>query len=165
MAFDPGIRPGSPFEFAVRARRLDGQRHARFSATGAQRGLQDRERDWKVSCSLPHRPFDVLTPLIYLAAAVAEIAGCFAFWAWWRLDRSSLWMVPGVMSLMLFAWLLTLVDSDYAGRAYAAYGGVYILASLSWLWVVEQRMPDRWDVTGATICLVGAGVILFGPRG
>ena len=74
-------------------------------------------------------------------------------------------MVPGVMSLMLFAWLLTLVDSDYAGRAYAAYGGVYILASLSWLWVVEQRMPDRWDVTGATICLVGAGVILFGPRG
>ena len=107
----------------------------------------------------------MLTPLIYLAAAVAEIAGCFAFWAWWRLDRSSLWMVPGVMSLMLFAWLLTLVDSDYAGRAYAAYGGVYILASLSWLWVVEQRMPDRWDVAGATICLVGAGVILFGPRG
>ena len=107
----------------------------------------------------------MLTPLIYLAAAVAEIAGCFAFWAWWRLDRSPLWMVPGVMSLMLFAWLLTLVDSDYAGRAYAAYGGVYILASLSWLWVVEQRMPDRWDVTGATICLVGAGVILFGPRG
>ena len=74
-------------------------------------------------------------------------------------------MVPGVMSLMLFAWLLTLVDSDYAGRAYAAYGGVYILASLLWLWVVEQRMPDRWDVAGATICLVGAGVILFGPRG
>lgn len=70
-----------------------------------------------------------------------------------------------MMSLMLFAWLLTLVDSDYAGRAYAAYGGVYILASLLWLWVVEQRMPDRWDVTGATICLVGAGVILFGPRG
>lgn len=107
----------------------------------------------------------MLTPLIYLAAAVAEITGCFAFWAWWRLDRSPLWMVPGVMSLMLFAWLLALVDSDYAGRAYAAYGGVYILASLLWLWVVEQRMPDRWDVAGATICLVGAGVILFGPRG
>ena len=106
-----------------------------------------------------------MTPLIYLAAAVAEITGCFAFWAWWRLDRSPLWMVPGVMSLMLFAWLLALVDSDYAGRAYAAYGGVYILASLLWLWVVEQRMPDRWDVAGATICLVGAGVILFGPRG
>ena len=107
----------------------------------------------------------MLTPLIYLAAAAAEIAGCFAFWAWWRLDRSPLWMVPGVISLMLFAWLLTLVDSDYAGRAYAAYGGVYILTSLLWLWVVEQRMPDRWDVAGATICLVGAGVILFGPRG
>ncbi|MAM58315.1 MAG: hypothetical protein CMN25_13345 [Salinicola sp.] len=105
------------------------------------------------------------TPLIYLAAAVAEIAGCFAFWAWWRLGNSALWLVPGAISLGLFAWLLTLVDSDYAGRAYAAYGGVYIVTSLLWLWLVEQRLPDRWDVMGAAICLIGAGVILFGPRG
>jgi small multidrug resistance family-3 protein len=107
----------------------------------------------------------LLTPLIYLAAAVAEIAGCFAFWAWWRLDKSLLWLGPGVVSLMLFAWLLTLVDSDYAGRAYAAYGGVYIVTSVLWLWLVEHRLPDRWDVIGATICLIGAGIILFGPRG
>ncbi|HBP67203.1 MAG TPA: hypothetical protein DD717_03015, partial [Alcanivorax sp.] len=53
----------------------------------------------------------------------------------------------------------------YAGRAYAAYGGVYIVMSLLWLWLVEQRAPDRWDLLGAGICLVGAGVILFGPRG
>ncbi len=67
-------------------------------------------------------------------------------------------------ALALFAWLLTRVETDAAGRAYAAYGGVYIAASLLWLWLVEHRAPDRWDMLGAGICLVGAGVILFGPR-
>ena len=104
------------------------------------------------------------TALAYVGAAFAEIAGCFAFWAWLRLSKSPLWIVPGMVSLTLFAWLLTLVDSDAAGRAYAAYGGVYIAASLGWLWTVEGLRPDRWDVTGAMICLVGATVILFGPR-
>lgn len=73
------------------------------------------------------------TPLAYMAAAIAEIAGCFAFWAWLRLDKPAWWLVPGILSLMLFAWLLTLVESAAAGRAYAAYGGVYIVASLAWL--------------------------------
>lgn len=100
----------------------------------------------------------------FTLAAASEIAGCFAFWAWLRLDRSPLWLVPGMASLALFAWLLTRVDSDAAGRAYASYGGIYILASILWLWLVEQRAPDRWDLTGALICLVGAGVILWGPR-
>ena len=106
-----------------------------------------------------------MTALIYLLAAGAEIAGCFAFWAVLRLDRSPLWLVPGVASLVLFAWLLTRVEAEAAGRAYAAYGGVYIAASLMWLWLVEHRAPDRWDMIGAAICLVGAAVILFGPRG
>ncbi len=57
------------------------------------------------------------------------------------------------------------VEADMAGRAYAAYGGVYIVASLAWLWTVEGARPDRWDVLGATLCILGAGVILFGPRG
>ncbi|MBE7186517.1 MAG: YnfA family protein [Methylobacterium mesophilicum] len=101
---------------------------------------------------------------VYAAAAIAEIAGCFAFWAWMRLDRSAWWLAPGVLSLMLFAWLLTLVDSDAAGRAYAAYGGVYIVASLCWLWAFEGARPDRWDAVGAALALAGAGVILFAPR-
>ncbi len=100
----------------------------------------------------------------YVGAAVAEIAGCFAFWAWLRLDRPVWWLVPGLACLALFAYLLTLVESDLAGRAYAAYGGVYIAASLLWLWSVEGARPDRWDTAGAAICLVGAAVILFGPR-
>ena len=105
-----------------------------------------------------------MTALIYLLAAGAEIAGCFAFWAVLRLDRSPLWLAPGVACLILFAWLLTRVEADAAGRAYAAYGGVYIAASLLWLWLVEHRTPDRWDMIGAAICLIGAAVILFGPR-
>jgi small multidrug resistance family-3 protein len=105
-----------------------------------------------------------MTALIYIAAALAEIAGCFAFWAWLRLGKSVWWIVPGTVSLLLFAYLLTLVPSDAAGRAFAAYGGVYIVASLAWLWAVEGVRPDRWDIAGAALCLIGAAVILFGPR-
>lgn len=104
------------------------------------------------------------TCAVYAAAALAEIAGCFAFWAWLRLGKSVWYLLPGLVSLALFAWLLTLAESDAAGRAYAAYGGVYICASFAWLWAAEGVRPDRWDVTGALICLIGAAVILFGPR-
>ncbi|MGB3470814.1 MAG: YnfA family protein [Erythrobacter sp.] len=102
--------------------------------------------------------------LIYLIAAVAEIAGCFAFWAWLRLDRSPLWLVPGILALCTFAWLLTLVEAEHAGRTYAAYGGIYILSALGWLWIAEGVRPDRWDVIGVVICLIGASIILWGPR-
>ena len=102
--------------------------------------------------------------LIYLLAALTEIAGCFAFWAWLKLDRSPLWLAPGIMSLALFAWLLTLVPTDAAGRAFAAYGGVYIVSALAWLWLVEGARPDRWDMIGGAICLGGAALILWGPR-
>lgn len=102
---------------------------------------------------------------IYAAAALAEIAGCFAFWAVLRLDRSALWLLPGLFCLAAFAWALTLSPTDQAGRAFAAYGGVYIAASLAWLWAVEGFRPDRWDVLGAGVCLVGAGIILLAPRG
>ncbi|MBC8158851.1 MAG: YnfA family protein [Rhodospirillales bacterium] len=100
----------------------------------------------------------------YIGAAVAEIAGCFAFWGWLKLDKPIWWLVPGMASLALFAYLLTLVDSTAAGRAYAAYGGVYIAASLAWLWIIEGVRPVRWDISGVVICLVGATVIIAGPR-
>ena len=107
----------------------------------------------------------MLRPLAwYGLAALAEIAGCFAFWAWLRLGQSTWWAAPGVASLVVFAWALTRVDAAFAGRAYAAYGGVYIAASLLWLWLVEQARPDRWDLIGAAACVAGAGVILLGPR-
>jgi small multidrug resistance family-3 protein len=104
------------------------------------------------------------TLAIFALAAVAEIAGSFTFWAWARLDKTILWLVPGMVALALFAWLLTLTELDFAGRSYAAFGGVYIAASLVWLWAVEGARPDRWDTIGGAITLVGAAVILFGPR-
>jgi small multidrug resistance family-3 protein len=106
-----------------------------------------------------------VTLAIYIAAAVAEIVGCFAFWGWLRLAKPVWWLLPGLASLALFAYLLTLVDSAAAGRTFAAYGGVYIVASLGWLWLVEGVRPDRWDLSGAIVCLLGAGLILMGPRG
>ncbi|BBU62834.1 UPF0060 membrane protein [Methylosinus sp. C49] len=109
-------------------------------------------------------PTGAATFLVYIGAAFAEIGGCFAFWAWARLGRSPLWLAPGALSLFAFAFLLTRVETDAAGRAYAAYGGVYIAASLLWLWTVEGVWPDRWDAAGAAICLVGAALILLGPR-
>ncbi|AWV24337.1 Hypothetical protein RADP37_04582 [Roseomonas mucosa] len=103
--------------------------------------------------------------LLYLLAALAEIAGCFSFWSWRRLGQSPLWLLPGMASLAAFAFLLTLVDSNAAGRAYAAYGGIYIAASLFWLWGMEGVAPDRWDLAGSALCLLGSAVILFAPRG
>ena len=102
--------------------------------------------------------------LAYVAVALAEIAGCFAFWAWLRLGKSPLWLLPGMISLALFAWLLAQVDTGQAGRAYAAYGGVYITAAIGWLWLVEGVRLDRWDLLGGMVCLLGTAVILFGPR-
>jgi small multidrug resistance family-3 protein len=113
------------------------------------------------SCTAMHQ---IAATAWMIAAALAEIAGCFAFWAWLRLGRSPWWALAGAASLVLLAILLTRIETAYAGRAFAAYGGVYIAASLAWLWIVESTRPDRWNFAGAAICLGGAAVILFGPR-
>lgn len=109
-------------------------------------------------------PVALSTLAVYAAAALAEIAGCFAFWAWLRQGQSPVWLVPGMAALALFAWLLTLAPAEQAGRAYAAYGGIYIIASLLWLWVAEGQRPDQWDLLGAGLALVAAWIILFAPR-
>jgi Uncharacterized conserved protein len=106
----------------------------------------------------------VQTAAAFVVAALAEIAGCFAFWAWIRLGKSPWWLVPGLASLVVFACALTFVETDAAGRAYAAYGGIYIAASLLWLWAIEGLRPDRWDIAGAALCLAGVGIILMAPR-
>ena len=99
----------------------------------------------------------------YGLAAIFEISGCYCFWLSLRLQRSPLWLVPGVASVVLFALVLTQIEVQFAGRAFAAYGGIYIVASLIWLWIVERQSPDLADLLGSALCVVGAGVILFGP--
>lgn len=100
----------------------------------------------------------------FLLAALGEISGCYCFWLWLRLDRGVIWIVPGLLALTIFAIALTQIDAANAGRVYAAYGGIYILASIVWLWLVEGVKPDRWDLIGVGIALLGTVVILFSPR-
>lgn len=100
--------------------------------------------------------------VIYAGAAFCEIAGCFAFWAWLKNGKPALVAIPGMLALVAFAWLLTRVETAYAGRAYAAYGGIYIVASLVWLGLVEGQKPTATDLIGSLICVVGAVVILSG---
>ena len=106
----------------------------------------------------------VINYLWFVLAAFCEIAGCYAFYLWLRLGKSALWVLPGLLSLTLFALLLTRVEASYAGRAYAAYGGIYVAASLFWLAFVERSRPLWSDWLGVALCVVGASVVLFGPR-
>jgi small multidrug resistance family-3 protein len=100
---------------------------------------------------------------LFIATAIAEIAGCFLPYLWLRQGKSVWLLLPAAASLAAFAWLLTLHPSA-AGRTYAAYGGVYVATAILWLWLVERQRPDRWDLIGASICLIGMAIIVLGPR-
>jgi small multidrug resistance family-3 protein len=102
--------------------------------------------------------------IVFPLAALAEIGGCFAAWAVLRQGAHPAWLAVGLLALAGFAWLLTLAPADTAGRAFAAYGGVYIVASLFWAVVIEGARLSAWDLAGATLCLAGAAVILLGAR-
>jgi small multidrug resistance family-3 protein len=104
------------------------------------------------------------TLALYALTALAEIAGCYLPWLWLRQDRSAWLLVPGAVCLALFAWLLTLHPAA-AGRVYAAYGGVYVVVALGWLWAVDGIRPDAWDVAGGAVTLAGMAIIAFAPRG
>jgi small multidrug resistance family-3 protein len=99
---------------------------------------------------------------LFAITAVAEIVGCYLVFLWVRGDRSPLLLVGAAVALGVFAWMLSFHPS--AGRAYAAYGGVYVAAAVVWGWLVEKQPPDRWDLIGAAVCLVGMAIITFGPR-
>ena len=102
---------------------------------------------------------------LYGLAAVLEIVGCFAVWSWWRGGAHVAWLVPGGLALAGFAMLLALTPPAVAGRSFAAYGGVYIAASLIWMAVVERTRPEISDWLGAGLALLGAVVIVWGARG
>ena len=95
--------------------------------------------------------------------ALAEIVGCFLPYLWLKQGKSIWLLLPAGASLSLFAWLLTLHPTA-AGRTYAAYGGVYVATAILWLWIVEGKSPDRWDLLGAGISILGMALIVLGPR-
>lgn len=101
---------------------------------------------------------------LFAITALAEIGGCFAAYAVLRQEKSPVWLLPGAAALLYSHGFSPFTLSKGAGRIYAAYGGVYIVASLFWLWCVEGMVPDRWDIAGASLCLFGAGIIMLAPR-
>lgn len=101
---------------------------------------------------------------LYVLTALAEILGCYLPYLWLQHGRSAWLLVPAAASLAAFVWLLTLHPAA-SGRVYAAYGGVYIAAALLWLWRVDGVTPTTTDLAGAAVCLLGAGIILWGARG
>jgi len=101
---------------------------------------------------------------LFTITAIFEIAGCYLPYLWLRQGKSIWLLVPGAISLAVFAWLLSLHPAA-AGRTYAAYGGVYVTVAILWLRWVEGVQPDRWDIVGVTVTLVGMSIIAFAPRG
>nr|WP_246043441.1 YnfA family protein [Aquitalea aquatilis] len=101
--------------------------------------------------------------LLFGLTALAEITGCYLPWLWLK-QQGSIWLLlPAAFSLLLFVWLLTLHPAA-AGRVYAAYGGVYVVVALLWLWLVDGVRPGMWDLLGALLALLGMGVIMLAPR-
>lgn len=99
---------------------------------------------------------------LYLFAAFFEILGCYSFWLVFKEQKTGIWLLVGLVSLVLFAYLLTRVESEFAGRAYAVYGGIYIFSSLFWLYFVEKQSFSKWDILGALVSISGAFIIIFG---
>jgi small multidrug resistance family-3 protein len=102
--------------------------------------------------------------VLFLAAALAEIGGAWLVWQGIREHRGWLFVGAGVVALGLYGLVATLQPDAHFGRILAAYGGVFVVGSLAWGMVVDGFRPDRYDVSGALICLVGVAVIMYAPR-
>lgn len=101
---------------------------------------------------------------LFLLAAVAEIGGAWLVWQGVREHRGLLWAGFGVVALGLYGFVATLQPDAHFGRVLAAYGGVFVAGSLAWAMVADGFRPDRYDVIGAAICIVGVAIIMYAPR-
>jgi small multidrug resistance family-3 protein len=101
---------------------------------------------------------------LFVLTALAEIVGCYLPYLWLRQGKSLWLLLPAVLSLALFVWLLTL-HPQASGRVYAAYGGVYVVVALLWLWQVDGIRPTVWDLAGVGVALLGIALILCAPVG
>ena len=105
----------------------------------------------------------ILVVTLFVATALAEIAGCYLPYLWLREERSAWLLVPAAGALALFVWLLTLHPMA-AARTYAAYGGVYVSVAVMMSLLVERRTPHVWEILGTVLSLLGMSLIAFGPR-
>ena len=104
------------------------------------------------------------TVAIFALSAVGEIGGTYAVWRW-RREGASAWLVLGGVALLLgYAIVQTYQPEGSYGRIYAAYAGFFLMAAMLWGWLGDGVVPDRYDVIGALVCLVGVGVIVYSPR-
>lgn len=101
--------------------------------------------------------------VLFALAALAEIGGTWLIWQGLREHRGLLWLAGGVVVLGFYGFVAALQPDSNFGRVLAAYGGVFILGALIWGVVVDKFRPDRWDLIGVGICLVGVAVIMYGP--
>ena len=102
---------------------------------------------------------------LFVAAALAEIGGAYLVWIGIKDDRGALFVALGVVALGLYGVIAAFQPDANFGRVLAAYGGVFIVGSLAWGIVFDGFRPDRYDLIGAMVCLVGVGVIMYAPRG
>ena len=100
---------------------------------------------------------------LFALTALAEIVGCYLPYLWLREGKSIWLLVPAICSLAAFVWLLTLHPTA-VGRVYAAYGGVYVVMAILWLWTVDGIRPTSWDILGSLVALCGMAIIMFAPR-
>lgn len=102
--------------------------------------------------------------LLYVLAAIAEIGGCWLIWQGVREHRGLLWIVGGVVALAAYGFAATLQPDANFGPVLAAYGGIFVAGSLAWAVVIDKYRPDRYDLIGAAVCLVGVAIIMWVPR-
>lgn len=100
---------------------------------------------------------------LFLLAGVCEIGGGYLVWLWWRQGASWLLGLSGALVLVLYGFVPTYQPAHF-GRVYAAYGGVFVVLSIGWGWMIDGIAPDRHDLTGGLICLLGVSVIMYWPR-
>lgn len=104
------------------------------------------------------------TLVLFAVAAIAEIGGAWLIWQGAREHRGVAFIGAGIAALAAYGFVATLQDDNNFGRILAAYGGIFVAGSLGWGMVADGFRPDRFDLLGAAICLVGVGVIMFAPR-
>lgn len=157
------IREGAGTLEGISASRWQGR--CRRASRRRSEQFADRDRLIELAATLSSRSMSVVrSSLLFALAALAEIGGAWLVWQGVREHRGVAFIGAGIAALGAYGFVATLQDDPHFGRILAAYGGIFVAGSLAWGVVVDGFRPDRFDLIGAAICLVGVAVIMFTPR-